>query len=94
MKSKISTTKAGGKLPPSLDPDLAQWCAALSTQAATDEVPPGWLKMSEIAALLGKSESHMAKLIRRAADDGRCETAMYRVQCGQKVMALRHYKLR
>jgi AraC-like DNA-binding protein len=73
---------------------VSSWSAALSTTAATDEVPPGWLKMSEIAALLGKSESHMAKLIRRAADDGRCETAMYRVKCGQKVMALRHYKLR
>ena len=76
------------------DPDLAKWCAALATQAATDEVPPGWLKMSEIAAMLGKSESHMAKLIRRAADDGRCETAMFRVVCGQRVLALRHYTLR
>ena len=73
---------------------VSSWSAALSTTAATDEVPPGWLRMSEIAALLGKSESHMAKLIRRAADEGRCETAMYRVQCGQKVMALRHYRLK
>ena len=94
MKSRLSTTKGGGNLPPSLDPDLAKWCAALSTQAATDEVPPGWLRMSEIAALLGKSESHMAKLIRRSADQGRCETAMFRVQCGQRVLALRHYKLK
>ena len=76
------------------DADLARWCAALATQAATDEVPPGWLRMSEIATLLGKSESHMAKLIRRAADDGRCETAMFRVVCGQRVLALRHYKLK
>ena len=76
------------------DPDLARWCAALATQAATDEVPAGWLKMSEIATLLGKSESHTAKLIRRSAEQGRCETASFRVQCGQKVMALRHYKLR
>jgi AraC-like DNA-binding protein len=76
------------------DPDLARWCAALATQAATDEVPAGWLKMSEIATLLGKSESHMAKLIRKAADDGRCETAMFRVVCGQRVMALRHYRLK
>ena len=81
-------------MPPSFDPDLAKWCAALSTQAATDEVPPGWLRMSEIAALLGKSESHMAKLIRKAADQGRCETAMFRVQCGQRVLALRHYRLK
>ena len=73
---------------------VSSWSAALSTTAATDEVPPGWLKMSEIAALLGKSESHMAKLIRKAADDGRCETAMFRVVCGQRVLALRHYKLR
>jgi hypothetical protein len=50
--------------------------------------------MSQIATLLGKSESHMAKLIRKAADQGRCETAMFRVQCGQRVLALRHYKLK
>jgi AraC-like DNA-binding protein len=73
---------------------VSSWSAALSTTAATDEVPPGWLKMSEIAALLGKSESHMAKLIRRSAEQGRCETAMFRVQCGQRVLALRHYKLK
>jgi AraC-like DNA-binding protein len=94
MKSRLSTTKGGGNLPPSLDPDLAKWCAALSTQAATDEVPPGWLRMSELATMLGKSESHMAKLIRKAAEEGRCETAMFRVQCGQRVLALRHYKLK
>ena len=86
MKSKISTTKP--------DADLARWCAALATQAATDEVPQGWLRMSELATMLGKSESHMAKLIRRSADQGRCETASFRVQCGQRVLALRHYKLR
>ena len=73
---------------------VSSWSAALSTTAATDEVPPGWLKMSEIAAMLGKSESHMAKLIRRSAEQGRCETASFRVQCGQRVLALRHYKLR
>lgn len=79
---------------PTAEEIVSSWANALATSAATDEVPPGWLKMSEIAALLGKSESHMAKLIRRAADDGRCDTAMYRVQCGQRVMALRHYRLK
>jgi AraC-like DNA-binding protein len=73
---------------------VSSWSAALSTTAATDEVPPGWLRMSEIAAMLGKSESHMAKVIRKAAEQGRCETAMYRVQCGQRVLALRHYRLK
>ena len=73
---------------------VSSWSAALSTTAATDEVPPGWLKMSEVAALLGKSESHTAKLIRRSAEQGRCETAMFRVVCGQRVLALRHYRLK
>ena len=85
MRSKKLTTH---------DADLARWCAALATQAATDEVPPGWLKMSQIATLLGKSESHTARLIRRSAEQGRCETASFRVQCGQRVLALRHYRLR
>ena len=85
MRSKKLTTP---------DPDLARWCAALASTATADEVPLGWLRMSELATMLGKSESHMAKLIRRSADDGRCETAMFRVPCGQKVMALRHYRLK
>ena len=76
------------------DPQLAAWCAALASTAATDEVPPGWLRMTELAAMIGKSDSQTAKLVRKAADDGRCETAMYRVQCGQRVMGLRHYKLK
>ena len=76
------------------DADLARWCAALSSTATADEVPVGWLRMSEVAAMMGKSESHMAKLIRKAADNGRCETAMFRVVCGQRVLALRHYRLK
>jgi hypothetical protein len=86
--------KKDATFPSKADPDLARWCAVLSPQAATDEVPPGWLRMSEIAVMLGKSESHMAKVIRKAAEQGRCETAMYRVQCGQRVLALRHYRLK
>jgi AraC-like DNA-binding protein len=86
--------KKDAQFPSKADADLAKWCAALSTQAATDEVPPGWLRMSELATMLGKSESHMAKLIRRSAEQGRCETAMFRVQCGQRVLALRHYRLK
>jgi hypothetical protein len=73
---------------------VSSWSAALSTTAATDEVPSGWLRMSEIAVMLGKSESHMAKLIRKSADQGRCQAALFRVQCGQRVLALRHYKLK
>lgn len=73
---------------------VSSWLATLSTTAATDQVPDGWLRMSELAVMLGKSESHMSKVIRKAADAGRCDTASFRVQCGQRVLALRHYRLK
>lgn len=76
------------------DPDLARWCAALASPLVTDEVPPGWLRMDEVAKLLGKSESHTFKMLSKAAAEGRCETASFRVQRGQRVLPLRHYKLK
>ena len=86
MKSKISTTKP--------DPDLAKWCAALASPAVTDEVPPGWLRMEEVAAMMGKSESHTTKLLARAAKEGRCETQQFRVLCGQRALPVKHYRLK
>lgn len=76
------------------DADLARWCAALSTAHTIEAVPPGWLRMDEVAKLLGKSESHTFKLLAKAASEGRCETASFRVQRGQRVLPLRHYKLK
>lgn len=76
------------------DPDLARWCAALATQATADEVPPGWLRLDEIAKLLGKSESHTFKLLAAATREGRCETASFRVQRGSRVLPHKHYRLK
>lgn len=76
------------------DPDLARWCAALATSATADEVPPGWLRMDEIAKLLGKSESHTFKLLAAATREGRCETASFRVQRGSRVLPHKHYRLK
>lgn len=76
------------------DAELAKWCAALCSQAVSDEVPAGWLRMEEVATMLGKSESYTFKLLTKAVRDGRCETASFRVQCGQRVLPLRHYKLK
>ena len=76
------------------DSDLAKWCAALSTNATADVVPPGWMRMDEVAVMLGKSESHTFKLLAVAAREGRCETASFRVQRGSRVLPHRHYKLK
>lgn len=76
------------------DLDLARWCAALATSATADEVPPGWLRMDEVAKLLGKSESHTFKLLAAATREGRCETASFRVQRGSRVLPHKHYRLK
>jgi hypothetical protein len=94
MRSKILTTKAGGNLPPSLDPDLAQWCAALAAPAVTDVVPPGWFTTKTLADKLGKTRPTMARLLADAVEAGRCEVQKFRVSVGSFSRATPHYRPR
>ncbi len=94
MKSRLSTKKAGGNLPPSLDPDLAKWCAALASPAVTDTVPPGWFTTKQLAAKLGKTRVTMARLLADAVAAGRCEVQKFRVSVGSFPRATPHYRPR
>jgi len=94
MKSKISTTKAGGNLPPSLDPDLAQWCSALAAPAVTDVIPPGWFTTKTLADKLGKTRPTMARLLADAVAAGRCEVQKFRLTTGAVNRPVPHYKLK
>jgi hypothetical protein len=94
MKSKSSTTKAGGNLPPSLDPDLAQWCAALAAPAVTDVIPPGWFTTKQLADKLNKTRPTMARLLSAAVEDRRCEMQKFRVSVGSFARLTPHYRLK
>jgi hypothetical protein len=94
MRSKILTTKAGGKLPPSLDPDLAQWCAALASPLVTDTVPPGWFTTRQIASKLGKALPTTGASLGRAVRDGRAERRLFRITTGAMTRPVPHYKLK
>jgi hypothetical protein len=94
MKSRPSTTKAGGNLPPSLDPDLAQWCAALAAPAVTDVVPPGWFTTKQLADKLNRTRPTMARLLADAVAAGRCEVRKFRVSVGSFSRATPHYRPR
>jgi response regulator of citrate/malate metabolism len=76
------------------DVDLARWCAALSAEVVTDEVPPGWLTAAELATKLNKSTSTMGKLLLAAVRAGKCDTAKFRVQVGSLVRPTPHYRLK
>ncbi len=73
---------------------VSSWAQALASPAVTDEVPAGWLRMEEVASMMGKSESHTTKLLARAAKEGRCETQQFRVLCGQRALPVKHYRLK
>jgi hypothetical protein len=92
MKSRPSTTKGGGNLPPSLDPDLAKWCAALASPAVTDVVPPGWFTTKTLADKLGKTRPTMARLLADAVAAGRCEVQKFRVTTGAVTRPVPHYR--
>lgn len=74
--------------------ETSAWCAALASVSTQDIVPPGWLRLDEVAKLLNKSESHTFKLLASAVREGRCEQQMFRVQRSSRVLPLRHYKLK
>jgi hypothetical protein len=94
MRSKILTTKAGGNLPPSLDPDLAKWCAALAAPAVTDVVPPGWFTTRQLAEKLNKALPTMGRLLAEAVAAGRCEVQHFRATTGSVTRPVPHYKPR
>jgi hypothetical protein len=94
MKSRLSTTKGGGNLPPSLDPDLAKWCAALASPAVTDVVPPGWFTTKQLADKLNRTRPTMARLLADAVAAGRCEVQKFRVSVGSFSRATPHYRPR
>jgi hypothetical protein len=92
MKSRPSTTKAGGNLPPSLDPDLAQWCVALASPAVTDLVPPGWFTTRQLAEKLNKALPTMGRLLAEAVAAGRCEVQHFRATTGSVTRPVPHYR--
>ena len=86
MKSKLSTTKP--------DTDLARWCAVLSEAKPADKVPPGWFTAKQIAEKTGKACSTIGTQLCRAVAEGRCERKTFRVQTGEMVRPVPHYKLK
>jgi hypothetical protein len=94
MKSRPSTAKAGGNLPPSLDPDLAQWCAALAAPAVTDVIPPGWFTTKQLADKLGRPRPTMGRLLAEAVAAGRCEVQKFRMTTGAVTRPVPHYRPR
>jgi hypothetical protein len=94
MKSRPSTTKAGGNLPPSLDPDLAKWCAALASPAVTDVIPPGWFTTKQLADKLGRPRPTMGRLLAEAVAAGRCEVQKFRMTTGSVTRPVPHYRPR
>lgn len=75
------------------DPDLAAWCAALVTTLQADTAPRGWLTARQVGQLLGKSGSRTREYLVEAVAAGRCVRQDFRVQCGQTVRPVPHYKL-
>jgi hypothetical protein len=94
MKSKSSTTKGGGNLPPSFDPDLAAWCSALASPAVQDAVPPGWFTTKQLATKLNKPLPTMGRLLAEAVAAGRCEVQKFRLTTGAVTRPVPHYRLK
>jgi len=95
MKSKLSTTKGSGKLSPSLDPDLAKWCAVLAESAApVDAVPPGWFICRDLAKKTNAAVGTLQTKLKRLVTQGKAERRKFRIVCGKVTRPVPHYRLR
>jgi hypothetical protein len=76
------------------DPDLAKWCAVLSTTQTPDVVPPGWKTVKQLAAQLGRAETSVARMLRTSAEQGLVEVQSFSVVTGQRRYPTPHYRLK
>jgi hypothetical protein len=94
MKSKLSTAKGGGKLPPSSDSDLEKWCAVLSAGSAVAEVvPAGWFTVRQLAEARGRSDCATSIVIAKLVASGRAERKVFTVKLAAQTRPVPHYRL-
>jgi hypothetical protein len=70
------------------------WAAVLTTQKTPDKVPAGWFTAKQIAEKTGKACSTIGTQLCRAVAEGRCERKTFRVQTGEMVRPVPHYRLK
>ena len=75
------------------DPDLAAWCAVLAC-SEVDEVPPGWVTVTQLADELGKAEATIRTQLSRAVREGKAEMQKFRIQTPRGPYPVPHYKLK
>lgn len=90
----MSRYKKNAKVVTPPDPQLAAWCAALSSRTEPDVVPAGWLTAVQLGQMLGKDRSTVTALLSAACRAGRAEVKKFRVPSGQRgIYPVPHYKL-
>ena len=95
MKSKPSISKGGGKTSPSLDSDLAAWCAALAAVTApVDTVPPGWLTAKELAAQSKTPVPTLQTKLQQLVAAGKAERKNFVIRLSKTTRPVPHYRLK
>jgi len=95
MKSKLSATKDGGKLPTSPDSDLEKWCAILGAGSAVAEVvPPGWFTVRQLAQARGRSDCATSLVIAKLVEANRAERKVFTIKLARHTRPVPHYRLK
>ena len=77
------------------DPDLAQWCAALTQiTAPADFVPPGWQTIQQIAAKTKVPVATLQQKLKRLVASGQAERKMFRIRLARNTRPVPHYRLK
>lgn len=66
--------------------------AASALRGHPETVPAGWHTAEEIAAQVGVSPAHARKAIYKIKAEGLVESRKFRIQCGERVLPVPHYR--
>lgn len=72
------------------------WATAIQElrQSGADKVPPNWITSEILGKQIGITTNHAASRLRLLVDNGKAERKQYRIQAGEVVRPVYHYKLK
>lgn len=79
-------------MPGCTDAELAALVSAVGGSGGVDEVPPGWYTVQQVAQARGVARCTAGEQLRRGVSVGDIERRRFRINCGDRVTAVWHYK--
>ena len=81
-------------IPGCTDAELAALVNAVGGSGGVDEVPRGWYTAQQVAQARGVARCTAGEQLRRGVSAGTIQRRKFRVDCGNRIVGVWHYRVR